>query len=95
MKVKGSGLGNGRNFRGFGLADRVRGLARGRQIGSCGAVRGRSAVCRLDSARFRARGVAGGGREIGSASVRLRVGAGDDELKRRTWGLVLPRCLAA
>ena len=36
-----------------------------------------------------------GGRGIGKESVRLAAGAGDDELKRRTWGFVLPRCLAA
>jgi hypothetical protein len=36
-----------------------------------------------------------GGPRIGSAGVRLPVGAGDDELKRRCWGCGLPRCLAA
>jgi hypothetical protein len=32
---------------------------------------------------------------VGGSSARVRVGAGDRELKRRGWGLLLPRCLAA
>src|SRR6266542_3147716 len=30
---------------------------------------------------------------IGASLGRLRIGAGDDELKRRRWGCLLPRCL--
>jgi hypothetical protein len=32
---------------------------------------------------------------VGGSFARVRVGAGDRELKRRRWGCFLPRCLAA
>jgi hypothetical protein len=32
---------------------------------------------------------------VGGSFARVRVGAGDRELKRRVWGCFLPRCLAA
>jgi hypothetical protein len=97
MKVKGHGPASGGISADFRQRIGRGGLAGAPQIGSCPAVWGRSALGRSDPAEFRARArrrAKAGGREIGSESVRLAVGAGDDELKRRTWGFVLPRCLA-